>query len=103
MNRVLKEHPTIPPLLDYMNRVLKEHPAIPPLLDYMNRVLKEHPTIPPLSALLGFIIYLDSDITGIEKCTQGQSANPTWMKYRKSIKTTLSFHRISRLKGKHRS
>ena len=64
----------------------------------MNRVITEHPTISVISELFGFIIYSDSDIAEIEKCTRGQSGNPMWMKYRKGIMTALSFHRISKLK-----
>ena len=64
----------------------------------MNRFIKEHPTISTISELLGFIIYSDSDITEIEKCTRGQSDNPMWMKYRKGMMTASSFHRTSNLK-----
>ena len=48
--------------------------------------------------MLGFIIYSDSDIAEIEKCTRGQSDNPMWMKYRKGMMTASSSHRISKLK-----
>ena len=34
----------------------------------------------------------------MDEVYEGYQANPMWMKYRKGIKTTLSFHRISRLK-----
>ena len=77
---------------------VKEDCTKPPLLDYTNRVIKEHPTISTISELLGFIIYSDSDITEIEKCTRGQSDNPMWMKYRKGMMTASSFHRTSKLK-----
>ena len=77
---------------------VKEYRTIPPLLDYINRVIKEHPTISTISELLGLIIYSDSDITEIEKCTRGQSDNPMWMKYRKGMMTASNFHRISGLK-----
>ena len=79
----------------------------PPLLKKIARnhhcettwiVIKEHPTISTISELLGFIIYSDSDITEIEKCTRGQSDNPVWMKYRKGMMIASGFHRISKLK-----